>query len=194
MHCLFSQFYGPQQFHPNTTFEDLRNTSPSRSTTPFEENQSLYWVSHRTQKEYQFIIHLDRILTFPFSCLINLKLFDFNKTSLLWLEKHPTIFEVTTDSNGVEIYTRAPTLLTSPYYRWMNDDEFETEAFPDGFRMIAHSTDDGAQQAGESGGNMLVECCQMIDDEEDCEFWDEMMFPTDSCDFLGIAFGMSIYQ
>ena len=56
--------------------------------------------------------------------------------------------------------------------------------------MIAHSTDENAQQAGESGGNMLVECCQMEDGEEDCEFYDYMTFPEDSCDFLGIAFGM----
>eukprot|EP00814_Leptocylindrus_danicus_P007508 CAMPEP_0116035010 /NCGR_PEP_ID=MMETSP0321-20121206/20043_1 /TAXON_ID=163516 /ORGANISM="Leptocylindrus danicus var. danicus, Strain B650" /LENGTH=474 /DNA_ID=CAMNT_0003511621 /DNA_START=97 /DNA_END=1521 /DNA_ORIENTATION=- len=36
-------FYGPQNFHPNTTNEQLRNTNPQYSTSPFIENQSLYW-------------------------------------------------------------------------------------------------------------------------------------------------------
>jgi hypothetical protein len=36
-------FYGPQQFHPQTTNEDLRNTDPRHSTSVFVENQSLYW-------------------------------------------------------------------------------------------------------------------------------------------------------
>lgn len=36
-------FYGPQQFHPNTTNEDLRNSNPKYSTSVYEENQSLYW-------------------------------------------------------------------------------------------------------------------------------------------------------
>jgi len=36
-------FYGPQNFHPDTTYEDLRDTNPKYSTSPFEENQSLYW-------------------------------------------------------------------------------------------------------------------------------------------------------
>lgn len=38
-------FYGPLNFHPNTTYENLRATSSNFSTTPFIENQSLYWVS-----------------------------------------------------------------------------------------------------------------------------------------------------
>jgi len=36
-------FYGPQQFHPNTTNEDLRTSDPKFSTSIFIENQSLYW-------------------------------------------------------------------------------------------------------------------------------------------------------
>ena len=44
---LFEQFYGPQNFHPNTSYGDLRATGSARSTTPFVENQSLYWVSQR---------------------------------------------------------------------------------------------------------------------------------------------------
>ena len=38
-------FYGPQNFHPNTSYEDLRDTPPQFSSSPFVENQSLYWVS-----------------------------------------------------------------------------------------------------------------------------------------------------
>jgi len=36
-------FYGPLDFHPDTTYEDLVNAPPSLSTSPIEENQSLYW-------------------------------------------------------------------------------------------------------------------------------------------------------
>jgi hypothetical protein len=36
-------FYGPQLFHPRTTPEDLRNSDPRFSTSPWEENKSLYW-------------------------------------------------------------------------------------------------------------------------------------------------------
>jgi hypothetical protein len=67
-----------------------------------------------------------------------------------------------------------------------------TEAFPPGFRMIAHSNDDGANLAGETGRNMLTECCNIIgDEEEDCQTWDKLHFPTQTCDFLGIAMGES---
>ena len=61
--------------------------------------------------------------------------------------------------------------------------------------MIAHSNDFGANQGGESGGNMLTECCNLIDNgtdepDEDCQTWDHLHFPTRKCDFLGIAFAM----
>jgi len=36
-------FYGPLNFHPDTTYQDLLSTPPSLSTSPFVENQSLYW-------------------------------------------------------------------------------------------------------------------------------------------------------
>lgn len=36
-------FYGPQNFHPNTSYENLLNTDPEFSSSPFIENQSLYW-------------------------------------------------------------------------------------------------------------------------------------------------------
>ena len=63
-------------------------------------------------------------------------------------------------------------------------------AFPPGFRMIAHSNDPGADQGGESEGNMLTECCDFLgDEEEDCRNWDRLHFPSRKCDFLGIAFG-----
>lgn len=107
-----------------------------------------------------------------------------------WYSQHPTIFEVTTDANGIATYTRAPSISTSPYYRWDNSVEPQTEAFPAGFRMIASSADAGANQGGESGSNMLVECCQEDGPEdEECETWPYMTFPKNNCDFLGIAFG-----
>ena len=38
-------FYGPLEFHPETTYEDLINVikTPELSTSPVVENQSLYW-------------------------------------------------------------------------------------------------------------------------------------------------------
>jgi len=36
-------FYGPQNFHPDTTYNDLLDTPPSKSSSPWVENQSLYW-------------------------------------------------------------------------------------------------------------------------------------------------------
>lgn len=36
-------FYGPQNFHPSTTSENLLKTKPEYSSSPFVENQSLYW-------------------------------------------------------------------------------------------------------------------------------------------------------
>jgi len=35
-------FYGPRNFHPNTVYQDLVDTPPKFSTSPFNENQSLY--------------------------------------------------------------------------------------------------------------------------------------------------------
>lgn len=57
--------------------------------------------------------------------------------------------------------------------------------------MIAYSSDQGAQNAGESGSNMLTECCVYNEEgDEDCATWDHMNFPTTTCDVLGIAFAM----
>jgi len=36
-------FYGPLGFHPDTTYENLISTPPQLSTSPYVENQSLYW-------------------------------------------------------------------------------------------------------------------------------------------------------
>ena len=88
------------------------------------------------------------------------------------------------------MFTRARNLETSPYYRWDNSVEPRTEAFPPGFRMIAASNDPGANQDGETGENMFTECCQLLgDDEEDCETWSRLEFPSRNCDFLGMGFG-----
>ena len=146
------QFYGPTNIHPNTEFEDLIATAPSATTSPFIENQSLYW--------------------------------------------HPSIYRVETDPNTqAKTYYRESNLDTSPYYRW--DKQHETLPFPDRFRMIAHSTDDNANLGGETDGNLLVECCNMInvpgeeEPQEDCTTTGGpfLQFPTQSCDFVGIGFG-----
>jgi hypothetical protein len=53
------------------------------------------------------------------------------------------------------------------------------EAFPPGFQMIAYSNE-----------NLLVECCNMIGEEESCTEQDgNLNFPSQNCDFVGIAFG-----
>jgi len=140
-------FYGPQNFHPNTSYEDLRDTPAKFSSTPFVENQSLYW--------------------------------------------HPSIYRVTDDGSGTKTFTRVNNLDTSPYYRWDKSNAPEVVAFPPGFRMIAHSDDAGANQGGESGANMMTECCDMgPNGEEQCESWGELRFPTRTCSFLGIAMSM----
>jgi hypothetical protein len=100
---------------------------------------------------------------------------------------------VTDDGSGTETFTRVNNLETSPYYRWDKSNGPEIVAFPPGFRMIAHSNDAGANVGGESGGNMLTECCQFDDngEEGECETWDRLHFPTRTCGFLGIAMGKS---
>lgn len=135
-------FYGPQNFHPQTSYEDIRDTPARFSSTPFVENQSLYW--------------------------------------------HPTFYEVVTNGDGSKTYTRFQGIETSPYYRWDNSALPRTEAFPPGFRMIAHSNDVGAN------GRMLTECCNMLSgEEESCTEWGDLFFPPNqTCDFLGIALAM----
>jgi len=141
-------FYGPQNFHPNTIYEDLRDTPGKFSSTPYVENQSLYW--------------------------------------------HPSIYRVTDDGAGGQTYTRVNNLSSSPYYRWDKTNAPDVVAFPPGFRMIAHSDDAGANQGGETDGNMLTECCEKTADGQDetCETWDKLHFPTRSCGWLGIALAM----
>jgi len=46
------QFYGPKDFHPDTTYEDLLNTPPELSSSPIVENQSLYWVSANWARDH----------------------------------------------------------------------------------------------------------------------------------------------
>ena len=140
------QFYGPKNFHPATSYTDLLNTPLNDSTSPWQENQSLYW--------------------------------------------HPSIYRVT-GPNGQETYTRVINLESSPYYRWNTQTSPETVAFPPEFRMIAHSDQNGADLGGETGGNLLVECCNLVDGEEECTTTNgnPLTFPTTTCDFLGLAFG-----
>jgi hypothetical protein len=51
---LLSQFYGPQNFHPNTSYEDIRDTPAKFSSTPYVENQSLYWVRFNRTRRVRF--------------------------------------------------------------------------------------------------------------------------------------------
>ncbi len=47
----------------------------------------------------------------------------------------------------------------------------------------------------ETSQNVFVECCDIINDEKDCKFTSEgnpLVFPTMSCDFVGIAMGKLI--
>lgn len=142
-------FYGPKNFHPNTTYDELRDTKPQHSSSPWVENQSLYW--------------------------------------------HPSIYQVT-QINGQDTYTLVKNLESSPYYRWNTNTSPETVAFPPGFRMIAYSNKWGADIGGETGANLFVECCdkKFFGLLEDCENTEgnPLIFPTTTCDMLGIAFAM----
>ena len=145
-------FYGPQNIHPSigadTTNQQLVGSNPAFSSSPWVENQSLYW--------------------------------------------HPSIYRVT-EENGQKVYNRVSQLETSPYYRWNTDTLPATVEFPEGFRMIAYSNQQNANLGGETGGNLLVECCGLDDEgEEDCEttVGNPLIFPTRTCGFLGIAFSM----
>jgi hypothetical protein len=59
-------FYGPQNFHPNTKNENLRNTKPEHSSSPWVENQSLYWhpsiyevIKENDETVYKRVSNLD---------------------------------------------------------------------------------------------------------------------------------------
>ena len=61
--------------------------------------------------------------------------------------------------------------------------------------MIAFSDDLNAQGGGETGGNLFVECCEVDSNGEEGECTSEsgggtFNFPTQTCGFLGLAFGM----
>ena len=152
MHFNFNKFYGPKNFHPATSYTDLLNTPLNDSTSPWQENQSLYW--------------------------------------------HPSIYRVT-GSGDQKTYTRVNNLETSPYYRWNTQTSPETVAFPPEFRMIAYSNQDGAGAGGETGGNLLVECCNYVNvgEDEDCTttVGNPLIFPKKKCDFLGLAFGKCLH-
>jgi len=86
-------------------------------------------------------------------------------------------------------------LDVSPYYRWDTSTFPETVAFPPGFRMISYSDNDGIFNGGEDGGDLglLVECCNyLFGEREDCTetLGNPLIFPTTTCDSLGIAFAM----
>mmetsp|Transcript_18726 Transcript_18726/g.28079 ORF Transcript_18726/g.28079 Transcript_18726/m.28079 type:complete len:124 (+) Transcript_18726:111-482(+) len=108
--------------------------------------------------------------------------------------QHPSIYRVTR-SQGTKTYTRVSQLESSPYYRWDNSVLPRTEAFPRGFRMIAYSNQQGSNAGGETGGNMFVECCNVgPNEEESCtETVGALEFPTQRCDFVGLAFGKEEY-
>ena len=98
-----------------------------------------------------------------------------------------------TESGGQTTYSRVSQLETSPYYRWPDPNIASTSEFPPGFRMIAYSNQEGAGTGGETGANLFVECCDYVNGgEESCTNYEgnPLVFPTNTCDFLGIAFAM----
>jgi len=136
-------FYGPLHLHPNTSYNDLITTPPQYSTSPVEENQSLYW--------------------------------------------HPSIYRRSRTNAEDAKFELVTDLEVGPYYRWDNSVSPPTQAYPPGFRMIAHypNADPGAE------GRMMTECCSYTeDDDESCEEWPFLHFPERNCDFVGIALAM----
>merc|ERR1719510_2263169 len=100
---------------------------------------------------------------------------------------HPSIYR-RSRSNGEDAKFELVTdLEVGPYYRWDNSVSPPTQAYPPGFRMIAHypNADPGAE------GRMMTECCSYTeDDDESCEEWKFLHFPERNCDFVGIALAM----
>ena len=57
--------------------------------------------------------------------------------------------------------------------------------------MIAYSNQQGANQGGETGGNLFIECCNVSGEDEQCTSTvGKLEFPKKNCDFLGMAFAM----
>ena len=108
----------------------------------------------------------------------------------VFIVQHPSIYEVVQNGDGSKTFTRVDALDSSPYYRWDNSVLPKTEAFPPGFRMIAHSNDAGAE------GKIMTECCNILaDEEESCATWGRLHFPPNrKCDFVGIALGENYFS
>jgi hypothetical protein len=103
------------------------------------------------------------------------------------------VYEVANNGDGTKTYTRAKSKATL-YYRWDQGAIPAVEAFPPGFRMIAHSDDDGADK-GEIGGehNLVIECCR--NGTKDCEYFkDFLTFPNMKCDLMEIFFCTLLYK
>ena len=96
------------------------------------------------------------------------------------------MYEVADNGDGTKTYTRSRTRATA-YYRWDQSALPAVEAFPPGFRMIAHSDDEGADK-GEIAEehNLFVECCR--DGTQDCETFGFLTFPNIKCDLMEIFF------
>lgn len=72
--------------------------------------------------------------------------------SLYW---HPTVYEVSVDAGGVPVeYRKAPIWFASSYYVWPTG---ETQAFPDGFKMVARGSEPMAQAEFECVGPSACE-------------------------------------
>lgn len=107
---------------------------------------------------------------------------------------HPSIYRRRRSDGNAAGFELVTNLEVGPYYRWDNSVSPPTQAYPPGFRMIAHSpsTDPGAQ------GKMMTECCNVSNsggsainnDEESCVEWRFLHFPERNCDFVGIALAM----
>lgn len=113
-------FYGPQNIHPDTGYEDIRDTPPAYSSSPFVENQSLYW--HPTI--YEVVENGDGTKTYTRAPNI-----ETSYVQLLWFR--PPLRIAVSTSVVLTSMLLVPR-LHRPYYRWDNGPlvEPKTEAFP----------------------------------------------------------------
>jgi hypothetical protein len=63
--------------------------------------------------------------------------------------------------------------------------------------MIAYSNQQNANEGGETGNNIFVECCNLLNNGEDEECTTtsgSVVFPNQACDFVGFAFGKCVWS
>ena len=71
---MLLQFYGPLDFHPDTTYEDLINTPPELSTSPVEEESELAVLANNglpNNLEYKKLKHLFELFNTAYVVAMN---------------------------------------------------------------------------------------------------------------------------